>query len=194
MGWSMGGQYALAVAHRLAGRVKATAVIAGCPPLDDEATFAELNEMDQRLTKLSHEHPAVARATFTTLGRLGELFPERMAKVGSRKSSAADRTAMIDNAEWAGANMGAAATEPGGLVEEYRAWVRPWRFDPAEIAGPVAIWSGTEDSLVPPAWGTRLSEAIPGAALHSIEGEGHLIGLTRRVEVVAGLLVLAGAG
>ncbi|MGH9280537.1 MAG: alpha/beta fold hydrolase, partial [Acidimicrobiales bacterium] len=33
-GWSMGGQYALALAARLPERVARAAVIAGCPPLD----------------------------------------------------------------------------------------------------------------------------------------------------------------
>ena len=39
IGWSEGGQYALAASFELAGRVTGCAVIAGCPPLDDAATF-----------------------------------------------------------------------------------------------------------------------------------------------------------
>src|SRR3954452_5974680 len=41
-GWSMGGQYALACAARLADRVTRTVCVAGAIPLD-EATLAELN-------------------------------------------------------------------------------------------------------------------------------------------------------
>lgn len=192
MGWSMGGQYALAVTHHLAGRVRATAVIAGCPPLDDDTTFAELNDMDTRLTKLSADHPAVARTTFAALGRLEGLFPERMAKLSTRKSAPSDRTVTVDHADWMGANMAAAMRDTHGMVDEYRAWVKPWRFDLADIGGPVAIWQGSVDSLVPPAWGDRLAAAIPGAELHRVEGEGHLIGLTHRTEVMAALLAAAG--
>jgi len=192
MGWSMGGQYALAVAHGLGDRVVATAVIAGCPPLDDEATFAELNEMDRKLTKLSHEHPAAARTEFALLGKLEGLFPERMAKLSSRKESPSDRAVTVDHADWMGANLAAAASEPHGLVEEYLAWVQPWRFELAEIGGPVSIWQGTEDTLVPPSWGERLAAGVSGAELHAIDGEGHLIALTHRAEVLRSLLAAAG--
>jgi len=39
MGWSEGGQYALAVSLALAERVTKCAVLAGCPPLDNPETF-----------------------------------------------------------------------------------------------------------------------------------------------------------
>lgn len=193
MGWSMGGQYALAVAHRLGGRVRATAVIAGCPPLDDASTFAELNDMDTRLTKMSADHPALARTTFAALGRLEGMFPERMAKLSTRRSGSADRAATLDHADWLGAIMSAAARDAHGMVDEYRAWVRPWRFGLADVAGPVAIWQGSDDDLVPAAWGERLAAAVPGAQLHRLDGEGHLIGVTHRTEVLRDLLATARA-
>jgi pimeloyl-ACP methyl ester carboxylesterase len=192
MGWSMGGQYALAVAHDLADRVLATAVIAGCPPLDHEATFAELNEMDRRLTRLSYEHPGRARFEFAWLGRLERQFPVRLAKVSSRTWGAADRATVVEHARWMGANIAAAATEPGGLVEEYLALVRPWRFELADVAGQVAVWQGTEDALVPPRWGERLAAGLREAELHTIDGAGHLIALTHRADVIRDLLVMTG--
>ena len=52
MGWSLGGQYAAAVAARLGDRVTKLAIIAGCPPLNDDERFAELNRLDRRLAAL----------------------------------------------------------------------------------------------------------------------------------------------
>jgi pimeloyl-ACP methyl ester carboxylesterase len=52
LGWSMGGQYALACAALLPGRLSRTSVIAACLPLDDDATFGALNAMDRRFTRL----------------------------------------------------------------------------------------------------------------------------------------------
>ncbi|MBK9179428.1 MAG: alpha/beta hydrolase [Acidimicrobiales bacterium] len=193
MGWSMGGQYALAVAHRLAGRVRATAVIAGCLPLDDQATFAELNEMDRRLTHLAAHHQLGARATFAAMGRLEGLFPGRMAKLSTRRAAPADRAATADHADWMGAIAAAAMRHPQGMVDEYLAWAKPWRFAPEDVAGPVAVWQGSADSLVPAVWGRRLADRIPGAVLHPIDGEGHLIGLTRRAEIIRDLLDVARA-
>ncbi len=193
MGWSMGGQYALAVTHRLGSRVRATAVIAGCPPIDDAATFAELNDMDTRLTRMSADHPALARTTFAALGRLEGMFPERMAKLSTRRSGPADRAATVDHAHWLGANMAAAARDARGMVDEYLAWAKPWRFGLDDVPGPVAVWQGSDDDLVPAVWGERLASSIPGARLHRLDGEGHLIGLTHRAEVLGDLLATARA-
>lgn len=193
MGWSMGGQYALAVTHRLASRVTATAVIAGCPPLDDEATFGELNEMDQKLTRLSQNHPKAASTEFAAIAKLERHFPDRMAKLNSKKWAATDQETARAHSEWMAATMVEAMRHSAGMVEEYCAWVRPWRFTPAELDGPVTIWQGSEDTLVPAPWGARLAAEIPGATLRRIEGEGHLIAVSRRAEVMTDLLERAGA-
>jgi pimeloyl-ACP methyl ester carboxylesterase len=188
MGWSMGGQYALAVAHRLGPRVQATAVIAGCLPLDDDIAFAELNEMDQKLTKLSQKHPLLARTEFAALGALERLLPERMTKRSSRTWPDPDREVTETHGDWMAATMVEALHPADGMVGEYTAWARPWRFDPSEISTPVTIWQGTADPLVPSGWGSRLAGAIPGAELREVEGEGHMIAVSRRVEILQALL------
>ena len=69
MGWSEGGQYALAAAFELAERVTGCAVIAGCPPLDDPATFKQSNRLDHILVILARRCPMALRlmATCTRL-------------------------------------------------------------------------------------------------------------------------------
>src|SRR4051812_19250222 len=79
-GWSLGGQYAAAVAARLADRVTGLALVSGCPPLDDGDRFDELNAMDRRLARLSQKAPAIARAAFATTARLGRRSPLRLAR------------------------------------------------------------------------------------------------------------------
>jgi pimeloyl-ACP methyl ester carboxylesterase len=82
MGWSLGGQYAAAVAARLGDRVTKLAVIAGCPPLDDDEHFAQLNPLDRRLARLSHHMPPVARAAFS----LSAPRPARSLATGALRS------------------------------------------------------------------------------------------------------------
>ena len=84
LGWSMGGQYALACAALLPERVSTTAVIAGCLPLDDDANFAELNAMDRRFTRLAQHHPHVAATTFRTLGEIARHAPAAWAHLTLR--------------------------------------------------------------------------------------------------------------
>ena len=40
---------------------------------------------------------------------------------------------------------------------------------------PVHIWQGDVDRNVPAAHGRRQADRIPGAVLHEIPGEGHLL-------------------
>ena len=159
LGWSMGGQYALACAARIPDRVTHTVVVAGALPLDDDVTFAALNAMDRRLTKLSANHPHVARDVFRTLGEVARRAPNVWAHLTER-GAVPDEAAALDALPDPGiAHAAAAALEHGdGMVEEYRAWVRPWGFAPEDITGSVVIWQGGADELVPPAWGTQLAD------------------------------------
>ena len=75
MGWSLGGQYAVAVAHVLPERVVRVAVLAGCPPLDHPRRLAELNGMDRRFAALSTTRPWAARTGLRRRARGGPLCP-----------------------------------------------------------------------------------------------------------------------
>lgn len=189
LGWSMGGQYALACAAGLGHRVTRTVVIAGAPPLDDDAVFAQLNPMDRRLTRLSQHHPHVARSLFATLGGVAAHAPGVWAHLTAR-GAVPDEAAALEGLPDPG--IAAAAAEAlghaDGMVEEYRAWVRPWRFAPEDVEGPVTIWQGTADELVPAAWGRALGERIPGARLNLLEGEGHFLGYLHQAEILRDLV------
>jgi pimeloyl-ACP methyl ester carboxylesterase len=101
LGWSMGGQYALACAARIEDRVTRTVVIAGAVPLDDDTAFAELNSMDRRFT----HHRAHARLALRVAGR-GARPPDRR--------TAVRRTVVdLDSARGAGRRGGARVPVPG---------------------------------------------------------------------------------
>ncbi len=177
MGWSMGGQYALACSYALGDRVTRTAVVAGALPLEDPATFAELNRTDRRLTRLSQRRPALARCAFAVMGTVARRAPRVLLR--------------DDPPEGLATAMAVALRPAGGMVEEYRAWVRPWGFRPEEVTGPVAVWHGADDELVPPSWASRLSEAMPRAILHMVPGEGHFLPFHRGQEILHDLLARA---
>jgi pimeloyl-ACP methyl ester carboxylesterase len=67
-----------------------------------------------------------------------------------------------------------AMRQPAGVVEEYRAWMRPWGFAPEDLDIPVDIWTGTQDQLVDPSWPKRLASRIPNATLNIRDG-GHFV-------------------
>lgn len=187
-GWSMGGQYAVALAARRPDRVSKLAVIAGCPPLDDPARFAELNRMDRRLARLAQHARPVARATFATMARLGRRSPLRLARFEAKHSPASDAHVIDAHGEWLGVTMGEAARDSAGMVDEYRSFVAPWGVAPGEVSVPTLVHQGSGDTLVAPHWAELLATAIPGAELVTYDGEGHMIGISHRVEITRALV------
>ena len=188
MGWSLGGQYALAVAARLGERVTRTAVIAGCIPLDDPVAFSQLNGADHRLARLSCHAPPAARAAFATMARLARHRPQQFARVAGRDACPTDQALMLGEAEWFARSVAEALQDANGEVDEYRAMVGPWGFAPEEVHGCVDLWQGADDTLVPAAWALELNRRIPQATLTTFPGEGHLIAVNHRREVMTRLL------
>jgi pimeloyl-ACP methyl ester carboxylesterase len=189
LGWSMGGQYALACAAVISDRVSRTVVIAGALPLDDPGAFEELNAIDRRLTALSRNHPHVARTSFASLGRIARHAPRAWTRVMTRDATPEEAEALRALADPGLASAAAAALGcPSGMVEEYLAWVRPWGFEPEAITRPVHIRHGDADSLVPPHWGEELARRIPGAEIDLLPGEGHFLGFRHQADILGDLV------
>jgi pimeloyl-ACP methyl ester carboxylesterase len=184
MGWSEGGQYALAVAHELAGRVTRCALVAGCPPLDDPTTFSQLNRVDRALTALSKDAPLVARGYFSLIRILSAMAPGMLTWSAIRGLPKTEADAVRARGRWISTILGEGARQPRGGIDEYLAMSAPWGFVPEDIAVPVRVFQGDADALVPAAWGKVLVDRIPGATLTIYPDEGHFIALTRSKEVL----------
>lgn len=187
-GWSMGGPYALATAYHLGDRVVKAAIVAGAVPLDDPARLAELNEMDRKYTEMAEEHAARLRRSAEALGTVARFTPSLWARAAGKDEGTEDAAALRRDADAMAAAARDGMTQPDGVVEEYRAWARPWGFAPADVAVPVDVWQGTEDHLVPESWGAWLAATLPGAEYHRVEGSGHFLLLEHADEVFAALL------
>jgi pimeloyl-ACP methyl ester carboxylesterase len=189
-GWSMGGQYALACSALLAERVTRTVVVAGALPLDNDATFSQLNLLDRQFTRLAQRHPKLARTKYAALGLIASRAPSAWPRIATHGAVPEEAAAMhaLGDPSLAAAAAGALA-HPAGMVEEYRAWARPWGFEPESIAGPVRIWQGEADSLVPPAWARELARRIPDAQLELLSGAGHFLAYRHQREIIRDLIV-----
>ena len=76
--------------------------------------------------------------------------------------------------DFAAAMASSAAGGADGWVDDDLAFTRPWGFAIAQIQGPVSLWQGSEDLMVPFSHAQWLAEHIPGVAAHLETGEGHL--------------------
>jgi hypothetical protein len=59
-----------------------------------------------------------------------------------------------------------------GWIDDDIALTRPWGFDPAAIAVPVAIWHGAADTRIPRSHTDWLLATVPTAEAHEHPG-GH---------------------
>lgn len=168
MGWSMGGQYCAAVSFRMPERVARAAIVAGCLPLDEPGRVEALSRLDRTLVSLSARAAPVARAVVRGLrANAGRIERRQGLPRGAMAEGLAD---------------------PAGVVDEYRAFGAAWGFRLEDVQVPVDVWQGTADELVPPAWGAEIAEHLPAAELVSLEGEGHMIGITHRGEILRRLV------
>jgi len=186
LGWSMGGQYAVACAARLGARVTKTVVIADALPLDDDATFAELNSMDRQFTKRAQEHARTARAALALFGSVARHMPKAWCRTAA-KATAPDEAALLTGPTGRVLAHAAAVAGRGGegMAEEYRAWARPWGFALDAIATPVVYWQGDQDALIPPHWADELARRTPGSAVHAVPGASHFLGYTHTKDLLS---------
>jgi pimeloyl-ACP methyl ester carboxylesterase len=175
MGWSLGGQYAAAVAYTLAPRVTRAAIIAGAIPLTEPGAFDALPMIDRTYIRMSCRAPWGARLCFRAMGLAARSAPRPYGWLAARDLGTADAAVLKAEGYPAFAHMSREALrQPQGVVEEYRAMVRPWGFLPEDIRVPVDVWAGTDDELLDPSWPGELTRRIPGATLHLQPG-GHFL-------------------
>jgi pimeloyl-ACP methyl ester carboxylesterase len=199
VGWSLGGQYALAVAAAGRPTPGSCAVVAGVPPLEWLGVTRSLSVTDRFLLwSVGDRVPAVLTRTVFRLarreasGRAGRRDADGVRPVGRaerRTWGDADAAVMAGPAGW----TVDAATEEGtaslaGMEDEYRAWARPWGFSPDQVGVPVVIWQGDHDRWVPAGSAARLAAALPLASVRPCPGEGHLLLADHWGDVLDGLV------
>ncbi|MCV6978292.1 alpha/beta fold hydrolase [Mycobacterium bourgelatii] len=175
MGWSLGGQYAAALACVLPARVTRVAIVAGMVPLTEPGAVEALPAIDRTYLKLSQRAPWLARQCLYATGFAAMCAPPLYGRLAARSLGAADAAVLRAQGYGTFARMSREALrQPGGVVEEYRAMVRPWGFELEDLQVPVDVWAGTEDQLLDAKWTQRLAERIPNATMHLVSG-GHFL-------------------
>jgi len=112
MGWSEGGQYALAVSLALAERVTKCAVLAGCPPLDNPETFKELNRLDHALAILARRTPFAVRAVAAGTRQLARYSPGMLMRSSLRGQPVAEIASVKEQGRWLPTTLGEGRRTP----------------------------------------------------------------------------------
>ena len=175
-GWSAGGRVALALAARRPDLVDRVAVL-GSPAPDEQVPWIP-DEFRAGIDALRGAPAATAYAALTPafapmldqptdalLPMVGVGEPDSVALAGP---GVADRLLRM--------LKGAVAQGAVGMVADIAGYsLRPWGFDPADVAQPVLLGYGAADERVPPAHGEWFRDRLPDARLEVVSGVGHLV-------------------
>ncbi|QCQ93845.1 alpha/beta fold hydrolase [Rhodococcus sp. SGAir0479] len=174
LGWSMGGQYAAALGYALAARIRRVAIVAGALPLTEDGVISRLAGFDRWHTYMSLHCPALATGWFRAMSVVARSMPGQFARLSARALAPLDAEVVRNDPRDFAALTGEGLRLPAGVVEEYRAWARPWGFAPEDLEVPVDVWWGDGDRLVPKEWPSQLATRIPKSTLNIGTG-GHFM-------------------
>jgi pimeloyl-ACP methyl ester carboxylesterase len=194
IGWSSGGQFAMACAVGLGDRITSVALIAADGPPDEvPGVRASYSPTVVALIDLVRTDPAAARLALLERHRWYADDPGSITR-GAVEVDADDPDsvhrrdpavrAALDAMFLEGARQGAA-----GLVDDLIAFHRPWGFSPADVRQPTTVWWGEEDPLTDRVHAEYLAAAVPEARLFIEPGEGHSLPLRHWARILAELEV-----
>jgi pimeloyl-ACP methyl ester carboxylesterase len=153
-------------------RTTGLALLGAVAPLDDPAAFAETGKQLKIVLTLARRAPWLLRAVLGAAGRRARRDPEKAARRLVKGLPPADAAQLADPALRA---LHVRATReilvrPDGLVDKARLLAAPWGVHPAQVAVPVALWSGDQDTMHPTAHSRRLAALMSGAPVVVVPG------------------------
>lgn len=174
LGWSGGGPYVLACLAAMPARIAGAAIVAGMAPLSTPARRKELGMLaDRLLFPLSQRSPRLA-AAMLALARLQPAFLIRNALLQSVSRADHDLLAPLPISAVTDFFFEALRAGMRGTVCDYCLLGGDWHLDWQAI-GPVTLWQGEDDVLVPPAHAKALVAALPQARLKLLQKRGHFL-------------------
>ncbi len=175
LGWSAGGPFALAVAAGLGPLVARSATIGGMAPLQPPLSARQLGlRLDQVLFPLA----ARSRSLAALVVRTSALAPAGVQRSMLLRALPPEDRAVVETmtpAEVADGLHDATRHGPGGVADDYAVLAAAWGFALADVTGPVTVFQGAADTLLPMSHAEALAAQLPQGRLEVVEGAGHFL-------------------
>ncbi|MDT9682423.1 alpha/beta hydrolase [Streptomyces sp. TRM76323] len=186
VGFSQGAPFALALAAN--GLVDAVAVVSGSDELAHPRFARSLDPQVKNMVDAVAADPGAAEASFAGFGSADTLWDLIVTT-----SSEPDRTVYTDPAfqrAFRSAMAEAFSQGPSGYARDTVLAMGRWPFDPADIAVPVDLWYGQQDTspVHSPDRGESLARLIPKATRHLLPAAGGSLLWTHTETVLRTLL------
>jgi pimeloyl-ACP methyl ester carboxylesterase len=189
LGWSAGGPFALALAAGLAPLVVRTATVGGMAPLRPPLSARQLGlRLDQVLFPLA----ARSRALAALVVRTSALAPAGVERSVLLRALPPEDRSVVESmtpSEVADGLRDAVRHGPGGVADDYAVLAAGWGFESAAVGGPVTVFQGAADTLLPRSHAEALAAQLPSGTLEMVEAAGHFLlhsHLARVLDVLTG--------
>jgi pimeloyl-ACP methyl ester carboxylesterase len=190
LGWSGGGPYALATAHRLPDRVTRVGLVASMAPLAGTSLTRELSPNLRRRARIARVAPQFLRIAVVRDRRAFIRDPVGYLEHEFARGPECDRAAldqpgfkeMLILSRYESYRQGTA-----GLAADALLYLRPWGFQLSHVRPPIRRWVGEHDQTLLPAMARYFEQQLPGSTVTVVPGEGHMVCLTCWELVLRGL-------
>lgn len=190
-GWSEGGPWALAAAAYIdPHRLRHVSSIAGGSygAFGDNWAAKYLSKADAMGGFLALHFEPGFRLMYAAIGLTAEHFRATYINALRKAVNDYDRQILLRpevESRLCEASAECFAQGSDGLVRDSEVLYRRWAFDVGAIERRVHMWQGLDDRLVPDPINKRVSDRMPGAVWHAVEGAGHFVAVGAADEVFA---------
>lgn len=190
-GWSEGGPWALAAAAYIdPGRLRHVSSIApgSYGAFGDNSAAPYLSKVDALGGFLALRLRPAFRLMYAALGYSAKNMRDGFVRTLRKSVNEYDREVLSRpevEKQFADAVAECFAHGSEGLVRDAELLYRQWDFDLSRISRPVHMWQGLDDRLVPDPINKAVSDAMPGAVWHPVEGAGHFVAIGSGDEILA---------
>jgi len=178
LGVSTGGVYALACAHALPDRVHSTGIAGTLAPLHQTEQLKAMDWLPRQAFKLVRDKPWLARLIIGQLcGSLIKYRPHWVVSSILPRLCESDQQAMFEvsfRREFTRSIQEAFRHGHVGPLYDLSLLSREWGFQPEDVHGPVHLWHGQGDSVIPVSMGRHLQARLPNCQSLFATSEGHL--------------------
>jgi pimeloyl-ACP methyl ester carboxylesterase len=190
LGWSGGGAYALACAHKMPERLSAVGVVSGTAPLAETTPADYLTRQWRGVAQIVQIAPWLARGFAWQQQRQVRRSLHRAVESIIARFSESDQALLAD--EQMRAMMLETTLElyrqgSRGFYDDMLSLSRPWRFRLENILKEVHLWHGQDDPLLTPAFGRHLAETLPNSRMTFYPNEGHFLLFTHWRDLLTAL-------
>ena len=191
VGPSSGGPNAAGCARFLGKRVVSCAIVSGPAPPEAGISKNQMSRTSRITQRLATTAPRLMGFAYQLGLRQVQRRPDKAMAWAVRTLPACD-AAIIERPEIHAAlreelARPVASTAGRAAMQDLALELTPWGFRLQDLALPVHVWHGDLDRNVSVESGVRLASEIPGAILHRVPNEGHLLIYSHFEEILEGL-------